>query len=291
MGGSSRYQAERTGASRGAKRPAETEAVPGRPGPLRYSTPVRSVEAALVVLAVSASCNRGPSESVKQEMARRERIRVFFHDYPKWSGALVADRSEPHLTADVAKELFERAAVETQPDGSEPGLLLCRLDVHPSKPVRDLGSKLDFQLRLEIDEIPRRWCCSRKPQFIVSYANVAVPPGATLDFYVSDKDLRRDDGIGSHDYEHGGRFPFTVNNADFDAECRWLPNRELGEATNLARAGVTVEMKALAEADGVPPLHDARAALQHLAALVGWSDAELRTQVAAYEQAAAAAAR
>lgn len=247
---------------------------------------MRLVVIGLLVVALGPACQRGPSKSALEEMDRRARIKEFFRDYPDWSGPVTPDRSAPHLAAPTAEALFDEAGTQTRPIGSTPGLLVCRMDVHPTGPVRDAIGKIDYQLSLTVDRIPRRWCCAREPAFFVTYANFSVDKGASLDFYVSDKDLRHDDRIGDHELVFEGTFPVKVQDPDFHAECRWLPNSELGPAITVARENAAVAMDKLGT-QGRPRAREARASLQHLAALVGWSDAQLKGWAAAYDTATA----
>ncbi len=250
---------------------------------------MRRVVIGLLLLSPALACQRGPSKRALEEKDRRARIKEFFRDYPTWSGPVTPDRSAPHLAVPTAEALYDMAATQTRPTGSTPGLLLCRMDVHPTGPVRDAIGKPDYQLSLTVDRIPRRWCCAREPAFFVTYANVAVATGALLDFYVSDKDLRHDDRVGDHELVFDGTFPVQVQDPDFHAECRWLPNSELGPAVTVARENAAVAMDNLST-EGRPHARQARAALQHLAALVEWSDPQLKDWVAAYDLATAESA-
>lgn len=72
----------------------------------------------------------------------------------------------------------------------------------------------------------------------MTYSNFSVDKGAPLDFYVCDKDFRHDD----HELVFDGMFPLEVQDPDFHAECRWLPNSELGPAISLARENAKVAM-------------------------------------------------
>lgn len=249
-------------------------------------TITRTIGGAVALVAALAGCQRGSSESAQQEMARRARNEAFHRDYPKWSGGMVNDRSEPHVSAGTAEGLFERAAATTRSDPSTPGLLACRLDVHPTRKVGDAAAtKPDFQLMLTVDGLRRRWCCSREPTFVATFANATLGPEMAIDFYVSDKDVHRDDFVGAHELTFDGELPLSVRTPDFDAECRWLPNDALGSLVTEARTRAGEAMHALA--DRGSDRHLARAALQQLAGLVGWSDPELEAWVHAYDRAAA----
>jgi len=243
----------------------------------------------LVALAALAACKRGPSDDVREEMARRERVKAFFRDYPAWSGPSLRDRSEPHLITRVASTQFEMSVAPVEAAGKGPGLLVCTVDVHPSRVVGDALSKPDFQLTLRVDGVYRRWCCSKESEFLATYANFVAARGVELHFSMSDKDLHRDDWIGSQSLEHDGSFPLAVHTKDFDVDCRWRANGELGPAIDDARSRAAEAMEALATSGGENRL-ETRRALQHLAGLVGWSDADLMRDVATYDAAVAAPA-